>query len=72
MAVVWGFVFALYLWWGSHEVGLGENQAILLGVVAGAASALFVYLRGAGAGRPPSDQPGVFLGRAVARRRRSS
>lgn len=72
MALVWGFAFALYLWWGSHQVGLGENQAILLGLVGGGASAFFVYLRGAGLGRPLSDRPGVFLGRAAARRRRRS
>lgn len=72
MALVWGLVFALYLWWGSHQVGLGENRAILLGLVGGGASALFVYLRGAGLGRPPSDRPGVFLGRAAARRRRNT
>ena len=72
MAVVWGLVFALYLWWGSHQVGVTENQAIGLGLVGGGASALFVYLRGAGLDRPPSDRPGVFLGRAAARRNRSS
>ena len=72
MAVVWGLAFALYLWWGSHQVGLGQNQAILLGLVGGGASALFVYLRGAGLARAPSDRPGVFLGRAAARRNRRS
>jgi hypothetical protein len=72
MAGIWGFLFALYLWWGSHQVGLGANQAILLGLVGGGASALFIYLRGAGAGRPPSERPGVFLGRALARRNRRS
>jgi hypothetical protein len=70
MAFVWGFLFALYLWWGSYQVGLGKNQALLLGLVGGAASALFVYLRGAGLSRPPADRPGVFVGRAAARRNR--
>jgi hypothetical protein len=72
MAVVWGVLFALYLWWGSHQVGLDQNRAILLGLVGGGASAFFVYLRGAGLGRAPSDRPGVFLGRAAARRNRRS
>jgi hypothetical protein len=69
-AVIWGVLFGLYLWFGSHLVGLGPNQAILLGLVGGAASAFFVYVRGAGLGRPPADRPGVFLGRAVAKRNR--
>ena len=69
MSLVWGFVFFLYLWWGSRQLGLDPTQALLLGIVAGGASALLVYLRGAGAERPPSDKPGVFLGRALAKRR---
>jgi hypothetical protein len=69
MALVWGVVFALYLWWGSHQVGLDQTRAILLGVVAGGASALFVYLRGAGLDRPPADRPGAALRRRAARRR---
>jgi hypothetical protein len=72
MAVVWGFLFALYLWWGSYQVGLGKNQAIALGLVGGGACALFVYLRGAGLAKPPSDRPGVFIGRAAARRNRQN
>jgi hypothetical protein len=72
MAGTWGIVFGLYLWWGSHAVGLGSNQAIILGIVGGAASAFFVYLRGAGASRSPAEQPGVFLGRAVAKRSRGN
>jgi hypothetical protein len=72
MAGVWGLAFGLYLWWGSDQVGLGQNQAILLGLIGGGASALFVYLRGGGFGRPPSERPGVFLGRAAARRNRRS
>jgi hypothetical protein len=72
MAIIWGVLFALYLWWGSHQVGLAEWRAILLGLVGGAASALFIYLRGAGLARPPADRPGVSLGRAAARRTRRS
>jgi hypothetical protein len=68
MSLVWGVVFFLYLWWGSQQVGLGQGKALLLGLVAGGASSVFVYLRGAGADRPPSDQPGVFVGRALAKR----
>jgi hypothetical protein len=68
MSLVWGVLFFLYLWWGSHQVGLDQNRALLLGLVGGGASALFVYLRGAGAAKPPSDRPGVFLGRALAKR----
>jgi hypothetical protein len=70
-AVIWGIAFALYLWWGSHQVGLRETKAIALGVVAGVATALFVYLRGASLERPPADQAGVFLGRIAAKRRSS-
>jgi hypothetical protein len=68
-AVIWGVVFGLYLWWGSHQIGLGQTRAILLGVIAGAASALFVYLRGAGLNRPPADRPGASARRFAARRR---
>src|SRR5207237_10765278 len=45
-AAVWGILFAAYLWWGSHQIGLRENRAVALGIVGGAAAALFVYLRG--------------------------
>jgi len=68
-AAVWGVLFAAYLWWGSHQVGLRQWKAILLGVVAGTATALFVYLRGSSLERPPADRPGVFLGRYLAKRR---
>ena len=68
-SILWGIVFGLYLWWGSYQVGLGQTRAILLGVLGGAASALFVYLRGAGLNRPPADQPGAFARRRAARRR---
>ncbi len=69
MALVWGAVFFLYLWWGSRQVGVDQTRALLLGLVGGGASALFVYLRGAGAEKAPSDKPGVFLGRALAKPR---
>ncbi|HZQ03997.1 MAG TPA: hypothetical protein VFA88_08250 [Gaiellaceae bacterium] len=69
-ATVWGALFAAYLWWGSQQVGLRQWKAILLGVVAGLATALFVYLRGASLERPPADRPGVFVGRFLAKRRR--
>jgi len=71
-ALVWGLLFGAYLWWGSHQVGLREWKAELLGILAGLTIALFVYLRGASLERPPADRPGVFLGRFVARRRRST
>lgn len=72
MACIWGVGFALYLWWGSKQVGLDQNRAILLGLVAGVASAFFIYVSGAGREKPPSGKPGVFLGRAAARRSRRS
>ena len=68
-AAVWGILFAAYLWWGSHQIGLRENRAVALGIVGGAAAALFVYLRGSSLERPPADRPGVFLGRLAAKRR---
>jgi hypothetical protein len=68
MAVIWGVAFAAYLWWGSHQIGLGQSRAILLGVVGGAACALFIYLRGAGLDRPPAYRPGAFLRRRAARK----
>jgi hypothetical protein len=48
---------------------VSQGRAILLGVVAGAASAFFVYIRGEGVDRPPADRPGAFLGRRAARGR---
>ena len=71
-AVIWGLLFAAYLWWGSHQIGLREWKAELLGILGGIATAFFVYVRGATLDRPPADRPGVFLGRLVARRRRST
>jgi hypothetical protein len=69
-ALIWGILFAAYLWWGSHQVGLREWKAELLGVLGGLAAALFVYLRGASLERPTADRPGVFLGRLAAKRRK--
>src|SRR5581483_9246128 len=69
-ALIWGVLFAAYLWWGSRQVGLREWKAVLLGIVAGLATALFVYLRGASLDRPPADRPGAFLGRFLATRQR--
>jgi hypothetical protein len=71
MAVVWGVVFGLFLWWGSDQVGLSSTRAILLGLVGGIASAFYIYTRGSGAEGPPAGRPGAFLGR-WARRRRST
>jgi hypothetical protein len=71
IAIVWGVLLGAYLWWGSHQVGLREWKAELLGILAGGAIALYVYLRGASLERPPADQPGRFLGRYSARRNRT-
>jgi hypothetical protein len=70
MAIVWGVVFALYLWWGSHQVGLEQRRAILLGIIAGIACAVWIYARGANLDRGSADRPGAFLGRFSARRRK--
>jgi len=66
-AVLWGLGFGLFLWAGSASVGLEQERAIPFGLVAGAAIALLVYLRGAGLEDPPAAQPGAFY-----RRRQSS
>jgi hypothetical protein len=66
-AVLWGVVFGLFLWWGSHQVGAEQRRAILLGVVAGVASAFYIYIRGSAAEGPQAVQPGVFLGRRFRR-----
>jgi hypothetical protein len=58
-------VFGLYLWWGSHQVGVEQRRAILLGIVAGIACAAWIYARGAS---ESADRPGAF-GRFSARRR---
>jgi hypothetical protein len=66
-SIVWGLGFALYLWFGGWALGLGEAHAIPFALVAGAAIALFVYLRGAGLEGPAAARPGVWQGRLVAR-----
>jgi len=71
-AVVWGVLFAAYIWWGSHQIGLRQWKAILLGAVAGVATALFIYLRGASLERPPADRAGAFVGRFLGTRRRAT
>ena len=68
-AVLWGLGFGVFLWLGSIGVGLAHGRALLLGLVAGAASALFIYLRGASREEPPAGQPGAVFGRLRARRR---
>jgi hypothetical protein len=67
-AVLWGLGFGLFLWAGSLSVGLELGRAILFGLVSGAATALFVYLRGAGLEDPPAAQPGAFYRRRRVRR----
>jgi hypothetical protein len=62
-------VFGLYLWWGSHQVGVEPRRAILLGIVAGIACAAWIYARGANLDRGADDRTGAFLGRFSARRR---
>src|SRR5581483_6441288 len=55
-ALIWGVLLGAYLWWGSHQVGLREWKAELLGILSGLAIAFFVYLRGASLDRPPADR----------------
>ena len=69
VSVLWGLGFALYLWFGVWVLGLREVRAMLFALVAGAAIALLIYLRGAGLESPPAAQPGVFYRRLLARRR---
>jgi len=68
-AVLWGLGFGLFLWAGTRSVGLEQTRAILLGLVGGAAAALFIYLRGAGLENPPEAQPSAFFRRLRARGR---
>jgi hypothetical protein len=67
-AVLWGLGFGVFLWLGSLSVGLDQWRALLLGLVAGAASALFVYLRGASREEPPAARPGEHFRRLRSRR----
>jgi hypothetical protein len=69
MAVVWAVVFGLFLWWGSHQVGLDQTRAILLGLVGGAASGFYIYMRGSAVEGAPAGRPGAFLGRRIRRGR---
>jgi hypothetical protein len=59
-AVLWGLGFGVFLWAGGRGVGLEQARAIVLGLVGGAAAALFIYLRGAALENPPEAQPGAF------------
>src|SRR5436309_14841912 len=72
VSLLWGLGFALFLWFGVWTLGLQEGRAIPFALVAGLAIALFVYLRGAALENPPAEQPGAFLRRRRARRRRTS
>ena len=69
MAVVWGVIFGLFLWWGSHAVGVAETRAILLGVVGGAASAFYIYSRGSNLDGAAAEKPGAFIGRRFGRKK---
>jgi len=66
VSVLWGLGFALFLWFGLWAIKVQEPNAILFAVVAGAAIALFVYLRGAALEAPPVEQPGVAVRRRLA------
>jgi len=66
-ALLWGAAFALFLWFGLWTLKIPELNAILFAVVAGAAIALFVYLRGSALEGPPLELPG-----SAARRRRAA
>jgi hypothetical protein len=71
-AVLWGLGFALFLGAGARTLGLHEARAILLALVVWAATALFIYLRGAGLDDAPAAQPVVFLRRLRTRSIRST
>jgi len=63
--VLWGVGFGLFLWTGALVIGLPEGRAIPFALIAGAAIALFIYLRGGALENPPEGQPGVFQRRLV-------
>jgi hypothetical protein len=69
MAVVWGVIFGLFLWWGSHQVGLGETRAILLGIAGGIGSGLYIYSRGSNLEGAAAEKPGAFIGRRLGRKK---
>jgi len=71
-AVLWGLGFAVLLWAGVEAVRIVTGtRARLFALVAGAAIALFVYLRGAGPENPPAGQPGVYQRRLLRRWRKA-
>jgi hypothetical protein len=71
-AVLWGLGFAVLLWLGVAAVGVAHGtRARLFAFVAGAAIALFVYLRGAGRENPPAGQPGAYQRRLFRRWRKA-
>jgi hypothetical protein len=69
-ALLWGVGFALFLWFGLWALKIPELNAILFAVIAGAAIALFVYLRGAALEGPPLERPGSSRRRGAKRRSR--
>ena len=68
-SVLWGVVFALFLWASAAALALPRSRSVPFAVVSGIAIAIFVYLRGAGLDNPPAAQPGAAYRRLRARRR---
>ncbi len=66
-SLLWGLGFGLYLWAGLVALNASAGRALAFALVAGAAIALFVYLRGAGLESPPAARPGAFHQRLAAR-----
>ena len=64
-SVIWGFTFGLFLWLGLLALKVGEGSAIAFALIAGAAIALFVYLRGAALENPPAARPGAYQRRLI-------
>jgi hypothetical protein len=48
-AFVWGVTFFLYVWLGSLAVGFPGGTSLVIALLVGAATFLFVRIRGAGA-----------------------
>jgi hypothetical protein len=69
VSILWGLGFALFLWAGLRSVGVAQARAIPFALVAGAAIAVFVYLRGAALDNPPAGRPGVYQRRLLSRLR---